>query len=67
MINVSKRRELDENLTNVVNDFLDNYLYSLPEFSEFQQIDNKEQQVLGVDVKFKLNVNFSDIRPLEKI
>ena len=58
MLNISKRRELDENLTNVVNDFLDNYLYSLPEFTEFQRIDNKEQQVLGVDVKFKLNGNF---------
>lgn len=54
--NRSPKRDSDEKKSNVVNEFLDRNLYKEEfGFSNFSRIDEKEKQVVGIDVIFNFN------------
>lgn len=54
--NRSPKRDSDEKKSNVVNEFLDRNLYKEEfGFSNFSRIDEKEKQVVGIDVVFNFN------------
>lgn len=55
-INRSPKRDLDEEKSNIVNEFLDKNLYKKEfGFSKFLRITEKKKQVVGIDVVFNLN------------